>query len=515
LIIFFRSPTIPGGLGGYDLWMASRPDRASPFDTVRNLAEINTAAHDICPSISPDGLALIFQSGTYGDWQFFRVIRQSLTEPFGNIELLSIPGIPGYTNNHPSLSNDGSTLYFMRHIEVDRSTADIYVSYLDTGPEPGPIAHWKFDEGEGSIAYDSAGNNDGTIYGAQWTTGQVDGALSFDGVNDYVEVTYNDVYQLPVFTVSTWVYMASSDLKGAILTRGEDVTSDNAALIFTISDWGGVLLTYENNSDQSQDFPTNYRPPSDTWTHLAASRAQDGEIQIYANGVSIGQWGSSATPSDNCYQNILIGAYWYNPPGGAYVTGFFPGRIDDVSIYDRALSAEEIWDIYVWPPIKLSSIDIKPGSCPNPLNVKSRGVLPVAVLGSEDFDVSTIDAASIRLAGVAPNRSSYEDVAAPVSDSNECECSAEGPDGFFDLTLKFETQRIVEEIGEVDHGDELVLELTGVLSDETPIEGSDCVIIRGKHKPLNRADFNGDGIVGMADFAAFAENWLQSSIVEY
>lgn len=184
----------------------------------------------------------------------------------------------------------------------------------------------------------------------------------------------------------------------------------------------------------------------------------------------------------------------------------------------------EVWDIienetypFLRPflkPIPVT-IDIKPGSCPNPLNVKSRGVLPVAVLGSEDFDVSSIDAASIRLAGVAPIRSSFEDVATPVSDSNECECSTEGPDGFLDLTLKFETQRIVEAIGEVDHGDELVLELTGVLSDETRIEGSDCVIIRGKHKPLNKADFNGDGIVDMADFAAFAGNWLQSSIVEY
>jgi len=184
----------------------------------------------------------------------------------------------------------------------------------------------------------------------------------------------------------------------------------------------------------------------------------------------------------------------------------------------------EVWDIvenetypFLRPflkPIPVT-IDIKPGSCPTPLNVKSRGILPVAVLGSEDFDVSSIDVASIRLAGVAPIRSSYEDVTTPVSDANECECSTEGPDGFLDLTLKFETQRIVEAIGEVDHGDELVLELTGMLSDETPIEGSDCVIIRGRHKPLNKADFNGDGIVNTADFAAFAENWLQSSIVEY
>ena len=178
----------------------------------------------------------------------------------------------------------------------------------------------------------------------------------------------------------------------------------------------------------------------------------------------------------------------------------------------------EVWDIvenetypFLRPFIKpiLVTIDIKPGSCPNPLNVKSHGVLPVAILGSEDFDVNTIVATSVRLAGVAPIRDSYEDVGTPLSDANECECSTEGPDGFPDLTLKFETQEIVEVIGEVNYGDELLLKLAGVLSDETPIGGGDCVIIRGRHKPINKADFNGDGIVDMADFAAFTENWLQ------
>ncbi|MHC4725285.1 MAG: hypothetical protein ACYS9V_13755 [Planctomycetota bacterium] len=48
------------------------------------------------------------------------------------------------------------------------------------------------------------------------------------------------------------------------------------------------------------------------------------------------------------------------------------------------------------------SIDIKPGSCPNPLNINSKGVLPVAILGTGDFDVQEIDPASIRLADVVP-----------------------------------------------------------------------------------------------------------------
>jgi hypothetical protein len=155
------------------------------------------------------------------------------------------------------------------------------------------------------------------------------------------------------------------------------------------------------------------------------------------------------------------------------------------------------------------AVDIKPGSCPNPVNVKSKGMLPVAVLGSEDFDVHSIDIASIRLTGVASIRSSFEDITTPVSDANECECSTEGPDGFLDLTLKFETQEIIEAVGDVNDGDVLELPLTGVLSDETPIEGADCILIRGRHKPINPADINKDGVVNAADFVIFAQNWLK------
>jgi hypothetical protein len=166
--------------------------------------------------------------------------------------------------------------------------------------------------------------------------------------------------------------------------------------------------------------------------------------------------------------------------------------------------------LYLGEGPQLVPVDIKPGSCPNPLNVKSKGVLPVAILGSEDFDVTTIDVASIRLADVSPIRSSCEDVAAPVIDGQECECTTEGPDGYLDLTLKFKTQEIVQALGEVVNGEVLFLTLTGELSDETPIEGADCIVIRGRHKPINPADINKDGVVNAVDFAIFAQNWLQS-----
>jgi hypothetical protein len=140
-----------------------------------------------------------------------------------------------------------------------------------------------------------------------------------------------------------------------------------------------------------------------------------------------------------------------------------------------------IWQALPELPV---SIDIKPGECPNPLNVKGKGVLAVAILGTEDFDVFTIDTASIRLAGVAPVRSSYEDVSTPVPDgADACECTTADPDGHLDLTLKFNVQDIVAALGQVNDGDVLELTLTGTLADAfggTPIEGTDCVVIIAK-----------------------------------
>jgi photosystem II stability/assembly factor-like uncharacterized protein len=121
-------------------------------------------------------------------------------------------------------------------------------------------------------------------------------------------------------------------------------------------------------------------------------------------------------------------------------------------------------------------VDIKPQSCPNPLNIKSKGVLPVAILGTANFDVSDIDVSSVKLVGVVPLRSDEKDVATPF-DGELCDCTKKGPDGFEDLTLKFDKKTIVDALGEVNKGDEVELNLTGELRDGTPIEGTDCVVI--------------------------------------
>lgn len=128
-------------------------------------------------------------------------------------------------------------------------------------------------------------------------------------------------------------------------------------------------------------------------------------------------------------------------------------------------------------------IDIKPRSCPNILNVKGKSPLQVAICGSDVMDVNDIDIASLEILGVKPTRSSYKDVAVALVDPNECECTSEGKDGIADLLLRFDKQELLEGIGHVDDGDQMILVLTGLLHDGTPIEGIDCVLIKKKGKP--------------------------------
>ena len=196
-------------------------------------------------------------------------------------------------------------------------------------------------------------------------------------------------------------------------------------------------------------------------------------------------------------QNIgIIGSIMFTPDGTLIGTGFAgpfgniffdidpaDGMVSNIQSFSGGFSPQGLGFA---PSSRTSAavavpLDIKPGSCPNPLNLKSKGVTPVAVLGTYDFYVSDLDLTSLRLNGVSPSRSSMEDVATPfehfVGEKYSDDCNDYGPDGFEDLVLKFDTQKIVEILGDVKDGDAVILTLTGTLTDGTEIEGEDIVTI--------------------------------------
>ena len=171
-------------------------------------------------------------------------------------------------------------------------------------------------------------------------------------------------------------------------------------------------------------------------------------------------------------------------------TPYGSGRIGFGNYWEASTDVD---NVVVWGGVAL---DIKPRSCPNPLNIKpfenippnakakKGGVLPVAVLGAENFDVHDIDVSTVLLEGVAPIRDGYEDVSAPVESGEECACTTDGPDGFTDLTLKFQKSEIAATLGYVENGDVVPLTLTGELNDGTPFEATDCVVIGSKTPEL-------------------------------
>lgn len=140
----------------------------------------------------------------------------------------------------------------------------------------------------------------------------------------------------------------------------------------------------------------------------------------------------------------------------------------------------------------IAALDIKPGSCPNPFNIKvfdkdpwknprslRGGMLPVALLGDSDFDVTRVDVATIELEGAAPLRHNLEDIAGPPLSQELCACPEPGPDGFMDMELKFRQSDIARVIGSAEHGEEILLTLAGQLIDGTSFVASDCVKIIG------------------------------------
>jgi hypothetical protein len=154
------------------------------------------------------------------------------------------------------------------------------------------------------------------------------------------------------------------------------------------------------------------------------------------------------------------------------------------------------------PPVTL---DMRPGACPNVVNLRSRGVVPAAIVGTERVEVTQIATETLELrradgvggsvsprGGFRGRRIRVEDVAGPFVGVG-CECERLGPDGIDDLSMGFSTAEMVRslELESFSPGTSVALIVTGSMNDGTPLEASDCIVIAGGSvKP------SGGGLVG-------------------
>ena len=397
LSLFFESDR-SGGYGGFDIWITTRETTGADWSAPTNLGStVNLWSWDGGPITSADGLALFFfsnQIGGYGSNDIWVTTRKTILDDWGT------PVNPGPTINTStyeepgSISTDGLLLYF----ESDRpgglgsddlwqvsikpivdlnsdgivNAADMSImvdywgtdnSICDIGPmpwgdgivdvqdlvvlaehlfeEPGLIAYWMLDEIEGDIAYDSSGSYDGILMGSpvwQPDAGIVAGALQFDGIDDYIITDYVlDPADGP-FSVFAWIQGGAPGQ--VIISQADGIGTGETWLGITASDGNLMTGLMPYQVGRTVIFPLESQSliTDGQWHHVGF--VWDGSYRsLYVDGTEVAKDTNPITLSPLIFAN-----------GGLYIgagktldaASLFSGLIDDVRIYDVALSAEQI-----------------------------------------------------------------------------------------------------------------------------------------------------------------------------
>jgi hypothetical protein len=213
---------------------------------------------------------------------------------------------------------------------------------VSTVSNQGLVAAWDFDEGSGAILKDSSGNgNDGTIYGATWVDGKSGKALSFDGKDDYVDCGNDASLKLTDFSIEAWVKAEGGTGSDGIISK-TSATKVNYELIFA----NDIKCQIYDGINYHQ---VKTRPFQNEWYHVVctrdSSKGSSQQLTLYVNGVQ----DSTSIHTVGNPQNIDVTEPVYIGFDVYQGNRYFNGFIDEVRIYNRALTAEEIKAQYETP----------------------------------------------------------------------------------------------------------------------------------------------------------------------
>jgi len=383
----------PGGYGDGDIYVIRRATPNDPWSEPVNIgSEVNSPYNELPISLSPDGLLLLFDDsfsdrgprpGGYGDADTWMTRRTSLSDPWQAPVNLGPKINSSGRDAGPVISHDGNMLYFFTFrnetwnnwqasIEpvcdfngddvVDIADVGIMIEHwytddplCDIGPMPWgdgfvdtqdlmvlakhlsdgarPIANWKLDEEEGNTAYDSAGPYDAELHGDPvWQpAGGIDGgALQFDGTDDYVSTPFILDPAAGSFSVFAWV---KGSARGQVIISQNDETGTR--WLWTDPSYGRLITWLMH--PPFDPLMSGLTITDDQWHHVGLVYDFEGlHRYLYVDGVRV------------AHDTNVVGGV--GSSGGLYLGAdktldagsFFSGLIDDVRIYDKVLSAEEI-----------------------------------------------------------------------------------------------------------------------------------------------------------------------------
>ena len=339
LTLFWHSNR-SGGFGIYDLWMAKRPSVFDTWDSPMNLGPtVNTSFIDVGPVMSADGQTLYFTSdrpGGYGDWDIYQVSIDPVVDlnDDGIVDVKDIVFMTQHWGENNPLCDIGPTPFGDGIVDVrDLLALTEYIEPIEQQLKA--RAHWTLDETEGIVAYDSAGNNDAITSGDplwQPSDGIIGGALLLDGIDDYIETPFILNPASGSLSVSAWI-------KGG---------ASGQAIISQTGDFGGTWLGINNSEGLMTGFNDVYFGALESeavitdvqWHHVCLVYNLDVFHRLlYVDGILVAEDSAvvAGSPSDG---GMNIGASKDLDAGS-----FFSGLIDDVRIYNAALTTEEITEL--------------------------------------------------------------------------------------------------------------------------------------------------------------------------
>ena len=202
-----------------------------------------------------------------------------------------------------------------------------------------PISLWRLDETSGTNVADAIGGNDGTNNGATINQPSVSKAYSFDGTNDRIVVQDANQIDLSEISISAWIYadtygtLVGSNRFGRIVRKGSnyDLMTVNSS---TAGHFATILFSGSGNL-----YGTDNAISLNTWYHVIVT--DDGvTAKLYIDG-SLDNSGSSVIGSTNT-DDLIIG----NFEDGTAIPRFFDGILDQVAVFDEAVTTDDIAELY-------------------------------------------------------------------------------------------------------------------------------------------------------------------------
>lgn len=225
---------------------------------------------------------------------------------------------------------------------------------------------WLFDADEGGVATDSSGNgNDGIINGGvQWTAdGRFGGALEFDGVDGWVEVTDDDSVEFPQgvdFTLACWLKVTTPEASPPMIIAKNYHTTSQVLPWYALyyadeakQATGNMSLFLRDASSANFFISSGTKIDDGQWHHIAGTR-EGGTIKLYVDGVEEASMdGADVDVGTNDAALHFMSHY----------DRYMGGVLDEVAIFRRALSADEIRDLMengITGVLTVSSLDKLP-----------------------------------------------------------------------------------------------------------------------------------------------------------